>query len=142
LNDRRVFEIYDISLRQRFRSPNFFSYTSHTLEDLESRAYWQNFKKSEKVDEEIFSKAKAILVGAQTAPDYHFVGDNGEQKLWEINSPRKLVTNLRSVVVAPIHDAQDGIVAGLIHICEVQNQVELFLVDAEKTVESSPRIEA
>jgi len=124
----RVIEIYDLTLMQRFRSVNFFTYTSHSLLDLESRPYFDLFRKSPEIEFAIMEKAKGILGGELKDPDYKFVGDH---KLWEINSPRKIVTKLRSAVVSPILNADDGTVAGLIHVCEVLDQREFTVIPNE-----------
>lgn len=128
INNDCVIELYDETLMQRFRSVNFFSHTSHTLEDLQTLPYFDLFRKKADVELVILDRVKAILRGEVKEPDFVFIGDH---KLWEINSSRKIVTNLRPVAVSQMLDADDGSVAGFIHICKVLDQRELSLLQAD-----------
>jgi hypothetical protein len=120
-----VVEIYDRKLMQRFRSPNFFNFTSHPLENLESRPYYELFKKRQDVEDLIGEKAVGILQGKNKDPDYVFAGVH---RLWEINAPKNLVTTLESLVASPIYDSDDGSIAGIIHVCQVRKQIEFSVV--------------
>lgn len=118
-------ELYDQDLIQRYRSANFFSYTSHSLEDLESRPYYDLFKRSEEVNQKILSVLTKIVSGEINEPDFQSVG---KHRLWEINSPRKLVTQNKTVVVSPIFHEETGATAGFIHVCQVLRQTEFSVV--------------
>jgi hypothetical protein len=121
-------EIYDQDLIQRYRSANFFSYTSHSLEDLESRPYFELFKKSQAVEQSITDFVTKVLRGQQHEPDYTSVG---KHRLWEINSPKKLVTQNKTTALSPIFHEEDGSLAGFVHICSVLSQTELTLVKSD-----------
>lgn len=121
-------EIYDQDLVQRYRSANFFSYTSHSLEDLESRPFYELFKKSKEVEECIFGFVTRVLSGQQREPDFNALG---KHRLWEINSPKKIVTQNKTAVMSPVFREDDGALAGFIHVCSVLNQTELALIRTE-----------
>jgi hypothetical protein len=118
-------EIYDVDLIQRYRSANFFSFTSHSLEDLESRPYYDLFKKSEQVEMEIDRFVNRVLSGRLREPDFSTIGTH---RLWEINSRKKIVTQNQTDVLSPVFHEGDGSLAGVIHVCSVLNQTELSLV--------------
>jgi hypothetical protein len=125
INSKSLIEFYDHDLIQRFRSVNFFSVTSHSLEDLESRPFYELFKKSPETERKIGSVVTRIFTGATREPDFTTVT---RHRLWEINSPRKLVTQNKTVALTPVFRESDDSVVGILHICNVIRQTELSIV--------------
>lgn len=126
-------EIFDMRLNRLYRSTNFFSYTSHSLEDLESRPHRELFKESQRIERAI-SRSVARLRDGQEEN----LGHQGVHRAWEINSRKKIVTQKRTESLTPVFCEEDSSPAGFMYVYTVLNQTELSLIGVDHLAPGTP----
>jgi hypothetical protein len=117
-------ELYDVNLRQTFRTINFLRYIEHSLEELSILPYYEIFIRSEIVSERIAFNAQKILSGEHPAPMWNFIEPNIVK---ERGTTR--VSRASTRCVAPVYDADTNEIVGLIHIFLIESQTQLKLLN-------------
>ena len=117
-------ELYDKNCVQTFRSPEFFQYTSHSLEDLVVLPYPELFDRSFERSKDCMVAVMQVLSGtAQMVPEFcpdHIVR--------EINSEKKIISKSKGTLLSALMSETSDEVLGFLHVFEVRNQHQLTFV--------------
>lgn len=116
-------EIYDFHFLQTFRTPNFFNYVEHSLEEFAILPYWEIFDREQEISEKIVHNATKILTGTHVGPMWNFIEDNIVRE-----KGTRRATRLHTAVCAPIYGENSGEILGLIHVFDIAFHSNLMLL--------------
>ena len=114
-------EIYDASLTQTYRSPDFLGVTGHGLMALETLEYFELFERAESVTIDQHQVIEKLMQGEIKRPIFKPIDDHHVK---EINSNTPRISLVEVNLYSPLLDDEE-VFQGILHVFKIHKQNSL-----------------